>query len=61
MRNVGYTNAKRKSKTFGEIQLKYISVGDLSFFVELLDKQVLRKAVRKTNDYKKFIEGNPFF
>lgn len=24
-------------------------------------KQVLREAVRKTNDYKKFIDGNPFF
>lgn len=33
-----YTNAKSKSKTFGEIQLKYISVADLTFFVELLDK-----------------------
>jgi len=33
-----YSNAKSKSKTFGEIELKYISVGDLTFFVELLDK-----------------------
>ena len=29
---------RNKSKTFGEIELKYISVGDLTFFVELLDK-----------------------
>ena len=33
-----YSNAKSKSKTFWEIELKYISVGDLTFFVELLDK-----------------------
>jgi len=33
-----YSNAKSKSKTFGKIEFKYISVGDLTFFVELLDK-----------------------
>ena len=33
-----YSNAKSKSKTFGEIELKYISAGDLIFFVKLLDK-----------------------
>ena len=33
-----YSNVKSESKTFGEIELKYISVGDLTFFVELLDK-----------------------
>jgi len=33
-----YSNTKSKSKTFGEIELKYISAGDLIFFVKLLDK-----------------------
>lgn len=33
-----HSNTKSKSKTFGEIELKYISAGDLTFFVELLDK-----------------------
>ena len=33
-----YSKAKSKSKTFGEIELKYISVSDLTFFLELLDK-----------------------
>jgi len=31
-------NAKSKSKTFGEVELRYISSGDVKFFVELLDK-----------------------
>jgi len=33
-----YSNVKSKSKTFGEIELKYISDGDLTFLAELLDK-----------------------
>jgi len=33
-----YSNTTTKSKTLGEVELKYISVGDLEFFVELLDK-----------------------
>jgi len=33
-----YSNIKSKSKTFGEVELKYISFGDLIFFAELLDK-----------------------
>jgi len=34
---INYSNIKIKSKTFGEIELKYISVGDLEFFIKLLD------------------------
>ncbi len=33
-----HSNIKSKSKTFGEVEFKCISVGDLTFFVELLDK-----------------------
>ena len=33
-----YSNIKSKSKRFGKIELKYISVSDLTFFVELLDE-----------------------
>jgi len=34
----GQPATKSKTKTFGEVELRYISVGDLSFFAKLLDK-----------------------
>jgi len=33
-----YSRTKSTSKTFGELELKYISFGDLTFFAKLLDK-----------------------
>ena len=33
-----FSNTTTESKTLGEVELKYVSVGDLEFFVELLDK-----------------------
>jgi len=35
---LNYPNYKSKSKLFGKIELKYISIGDLQFFIKLLDK-----------------------
>lgn len=42
---LNYLNTKSKSKTFGDVELKYILFGD-KFFVELLDK---------TKDNKEFV------
>ena len=33
-----YSSIKSDSKMFGELELKYVSVGDLEYFVDLLDK-----------------------
>lgn len=41
-----YLNTKSKSKPFGEVELKYISFGDVKFFVELLNR---------TKDNKEFV------
>ena len=43
---LNYLNTKSKSKTFGEVELKYILFGDVKFFVEFLNK---------TKDNKEFV------
>jgi hypothetical protein len=43
---LNYLNTKSKSKPFGEVELKYISFGDVNFFVELLNR---------TQDNKDFV------
>lgn len=35
---MNYSNAKSISKTLGKVELKYISKGDIEFFIELLEK-----------------------
>nr|QNO56438.1 hypothetical protein OHJJKADD_00010 [Methanosarcinales archaeon ANME-1 ERB7] len=43
---LNYLNTKSKSKPFGEVELKYISFGNVKFFVELLNR---------TKDNKEFV------